>query len=66
MILTNVEVLFDLENDPLEMNNLLGSNPKRFEHKEKTKELRSKLVSYLRDVDNPIADEIEKKVFIRN
>ena len=61
----NVEVLFDLENDPHEMKNLLGSNPKRFDHKEKAEELRSKLVGYLEDVNSPIADGVEKRILIR-
>lgn len=61
----NVEVLFDLENDPHEMNNLLGSNPKRFEYKDKAEELRSKLVSYLNDQNSPIAVGVEKRVLIR-
>jgi arylsulfatase A-like enzyme len=57
----DVEVLFDLRNDPLEMNNLLGTNPERFKYKEQAEELRSKLLSYLKDVGSPLVDGIEKR-----
>jgi arylsulfatase A-like enzyme len=61
----NVEVLFDLKNDPFEMNNLLGTNPKRFEYRKTTEELRSKLVGYLKDVNSPLVKGIEERVLIR-
>ena len=62
----NVEVLYDLKNDPLEMNNLLGSNPERYQYKETAEELRSKLTSYLRGVNSPIVDGVAKRVLIRD
>jgi len=62
----NVEVLYDLKNDPLEMNNLLGSNPERYQYKETAEELRSKLVAYLEEVNSPIADGVEKRILIRD
>jgi len=62
----NVEVLYDLKNDPHEMNNLLGSNPDRFEYEDKAEELRSKLVKYFRDVNSPIADGVENRILVRN
>ena len=61
----NVEVLYDLKNDPLEMNNLLGSNPDRHNYQDTAEELRSKLVSYLEEVNSPIADGVEKRELIR-
>jgi arylsulfatase A-like enzyme len=61
----NVEVLFDLKNDPHEMNNLLGSNPQRFEYKEKAEELRTKLVNYLEDVNSPIVSGVKNRNLIR-
>jgi arylsulfatase A-like enzyme len=61
----NVEALFDLENDPDEMNNLLGSNPERFEYRETAEELRSKLVQYLREVNSPLVEGLEDRVLIR-
>jgi len=62
---TNVEALYDLNNDPYETNNLLGSNPDRLKHKETAEKLRSKLVAYLEKVNSPIADGVEKRVLIR-
>jgi hypothetical protein len=61
----NVEVLFDLKNDPFEMNNLLGTNPERFEYRKIAEELRSKLVGYLKDVNYPLVKGIEERVLIR-
>lgn len=62
----NVEVLFDLKNDPNEMNNLLGSNPDRFKYKEIAEELRSKLVGYLKDVNSPLTNGVENRILIRD
>ena len=60
----NIEALFDLKNDPYEMNNLVGSNPERFKYKAKAEELRSKLVGYLNDVNYPLVEGVEKRVLI--
>lgn len=62
----NVEVLFDLKNDPHEMNNLLGTNPERFKHREIAEELRSKLVGYLNDINYPLAEGVEQRILIRD
>jgi len=62
----NVEVLYDLQSDPAEMNNLLGSNPERLKHSETAQELRSKLVAYLREVNSPLADGVEDRKLIRD
>lgn len=62
----NIEVLFDLKHDPFEMNNLLGTNPERFKYEERAEELRSKLVGYLKDVNSPLVEGIEKRILIRN
>ncbi len=61
----DVEVLFDLENDPREMNNLLGTNPDRFNHKETAEALRAKLVGYLKDVNYPLVEGVERRELIR-
>lgn len=62
----NVEVLYDLVNDPHEMNNLLGSNPDRFKYKEIAEDLRRKLVGYLKDVNSPLVEGINKRILVRN
>lgn len=61
----NVEVLFDLKNDPEELNNLLGSNPERFKYRETAEELRSKLTTYLKEVNSPLAEGVRKRKLIR-
>jgi len=62
----SVEALFDLINDPYEMNNLLGNNPDRFKYKETAENLRSKLVSYLKDVNYPLVEGIEQRILVRD
>ena len=61
----NVEVLYDLKNDPDELNNLLGSNPDRFKYDERVENLRSKLLTYLDDVNYPLIEGIQQRVLIR-
>ncbi len=61
----DVEVLIDLLNDPNEMNNLLGSNPDRFQYQDLVEELRNKLCNYLEDVGSPLAEGISKREMIR-
>ncbi|HUX55656.1 MAG TPA: sulfatase-like hydrolase/transferase [Bacteroidales bacterium] len=61
----DVEALFDLKNDPYEMNNLLGTNPERFKYKEIAENLRSKLVGYLKDVNYPLVEGVEQRILIR-
>jgi arylsulfatase A-like enzyme len=61
----DVEALFDLKNDPSEMNNLLGTNPERFKYKDITESLRSMLVDYLKEVKSPLADGVEERILIR-
>lgn len=61
----DVEALFDLKNDPYELNNLLGSNPERFKYQKEVEELRSKLTGYLKDVNSPLTEGVEQREMIR-
>jgi len=61
----NIEALFDLKSDPFELNNLLGTNPERFNYKMISEELRSKLVGYLKDVNYPLVKGVEQRILIR-
>jgi arylsulfatase A-like enzyme len=63
---TNVEALFDLKNDPHELNNLLGSNPDRFKYEETAEDLRTKLTGYLKNVNSPLAEGVENRILIRD
>jgi hypothetical protein len=60
-----VEALFDLKNDPFEMNNLLGTNPERFKYQDTAESLRSKLVGYLKEVNSPIVKGVEERILVR-
>jgi len=60
----NIEALYDLKNDPYEINNLLGTNPDRVKYKEITESLRSKLVGYLKDVNSPLVKGVEQRILI--
>jgi arylsulfatase A-like enzyme len=42
-----INAMYDLNTDPYEMNNLLGSNPESVKHKEKAEELRGYLLEWL-------------------
>jgi arylsulfatase A-like enzyme len=61
----NIEALYDLINDPFEMNNLLGTNPERFKYQDKSEELRSRLVGYLKEIRYPLVKGIEERTLIR-
>jgi len=43
-----INVLYNLKDDPHEMNNLLGSNPDKGKYREKAEELRSDLLNWLK------------------
>ncbi len=61
----DVDVLIDLENDPYEMNNLLGSNPNRHLYTNTVERLREKLLEYLEDVNFPFLDGIASRQIIK-
>jgi arylsulfatase A-like enzyme len=61
----NVEALFDMKNDPFEMNNLLGTNPERFKYKETAEIIHAKLVGYLKDVNYPLVKEVGQRILVR-
>jgi hypothetical protein len=42
-----LNAMYNLTNDPYEMNNLLGSNPKKEIYKERAEELRESLLEWL-------------------
>ncbi len=43
-----INAMYDLTNDPYEMNNLLGNNPEKEEYRERAEELRACLLEWLR------------------
>lgn len=44
---TVINAMYDLNNDPFEINNLLGSNPNRAQYQDKAEELRASLLEWL-------------------
>lgn len=59
--LKRLDALFDLKNDPYELNNLLFSN--REKYKKTAEELKSKLVDYLEKVKYSYVEDVKKREF---
>jgi arylsulfatase A-like enzyme len=57
----NLDALFDLKNDPFELNNLLYTNKQ--ENIKTAETLKSKLVNYLESVKYPYLEEVKKRTF---
>lgn len=57
----HLDALFDLKNDPFELNNLLYSNKQA--NIKRAEALKSKLVDYLESVKYPYLDEIKQRTF---
>lgn len=55
------DALFDLKNDPYEMNNLLGSNPDKMKYKDVALKLQSDLTAYLKSIGHPYADIVGQR-----
>ncbi len=63
----DVEALFDLKNDPREMNNLLGSNPRAIGIQGNSRrDCAARLVQYLKDVNSPLAEGVESRILVRD
>ncbi len=56
-----MNVLYDLENDPHEVNNLLGKNPDRERHVQQGEAMRALLIEWLRQVDSPHLEEVRSR-----
>lgn len=57
----NMDALYDLKNDPYELNNLLFTD--RAKHKETAEKLKAKLVDYLAKVKYSYVEEIRQRTF---
>jgi arylsulfatase A-like enzyme len=62
---TVLDAMYDLDNDPHEMNNLLGLNPDAPQHAGQAEHLKSLMLSWLADVDYPHIDGIQARVLGR-
>jgi len=56
-----INVLYDLNTDPHEMNNLLGTNPDKEKYKNKAEDLRKSLLEWLRKNKSSHIDGVEKR-----
>ena len=61
-----VDALYDLENDHLELNNLIGSNPDRISHLKQAEEMKERLVSWLTSVESPHVEGVKARPVISN
>lgn len=56
-----IDCLYDLNKDPLEMNNLIGNNPQRHRYAERAEYMKSLLLTYMAKLEHPFTDEIVSK-----
>lgn len=54
-------VLYDLEKDPHEMNNLLGKNPDRQRYVRQGEKKKALLIEWLEKVDSPHLEEVRNR-----
>jgi hypothetical protein len=57
-----INALYDLNTDPHEMNNLLGSNPESSKYKAKAEELRGYLLEWLKRTDSKYYDGVKNRI----
>jgi len=60
-----MNVLYDMDNDPHEMNNLLGKNPDRKNYEKQGETMKALLVEWLKSVDSPHLEEVKKRKVLR-
>lgn len=56
-----MDVMFNLKEDPLEMNNLLGNNPDKSYYKEQANELRNDLLHWLKEKESIHYNGVKKR-----
>ncbi len=56
-----MNVLYDLKNDPYEMNNLLGKNPDRQRYVKQGEKMKALLIQWLKKVNSPHLEEVKKR-----
>lgn len=61
---TVINALYNLNEDPYEMTNLIGNNPEKAKYKEKTEELRKYLLEWLNDKDSKHYEGVKNRKLI--
>ena len=56
-----MNVLYDLKNDPYEMNNLLGNNAKAEKSRKQAEFMKGLLVEWLEKTDSPHLEEVQHR-----
>lgn len=56
----SIDMLYDLNRDPEEINNLLGNNPSRGKYLSKAKEIRSEMLAWMESIGHPMRDKLYK------
>ncbi|MHB0998417.1 MAG: sulfatase-like hydrolase/transferase [Armatimonadota bacterium] len=54
------DILYDLQNDPYELSNLLGSNPDRTRYIPKANEIRKQMLEWMESIQHPLRDDFAK------
>ena len=57
--------LYNLEDDPHEMTNLIGANPDRARHARQAEEMKSRLVAWLESMGSPHLDGVKERRVVR-
>ena len=59
-----INAMYDLNNDPYEMNNLIGKNPNRHRYAEKAEELRAFLLEWLKKNGSKHYEGVRKRKLV--
>ncbi len=57
----SLDALYDLKNDPLELNNLVGLNPDRAKHRVEAERMKGLLVGWLARVKSPLLEAVKAR-----
>jgi hypothetical protein len=57
----SLDALYDLKDDPQEMNNLVGRNPDREKHRADAERMKSLLIEWLARVKSPHLDSVKAR-----
>ena len=60
-----INALYNLKNDPHEMNNLIGNNKNAKKYEKQAEKMKALLVKWLKSVDSPHLEEVKKRPVIR-
>ena len=56
-----LDALYDLKNDPHEMNNLIGDNPDRAKSLPQAEEMKERLIEWLKKTESPFIESVKRR-----